>query len=72
MRLAFLSPTIVEKVIEGRAPVELNLQSLMTMRITLPLGWREQEELLPALRLCRRLVIVEVVEAGSVWPSYAD
>jgi hypothetical protein len=47
--LAFLSPTMVEKVIEGRAPVELNLQMLMTTRVALPLGWRDQEELLSNL-----------------------
>ena len=45
-RLAFLSPSIVERVIEGRTPVELNLQTLMTKRVALPLAWREQEELL--------------------------
>jgi len=44
-RLAFLSPSIVGSVIEGRAPVELNLQMLMTTRVALPLTWREQEEL---------------------------
>jgi len=45
MRLAFLSPSIVETVVEGRTPVELNLQMLMTMRPALPLAWRDQEEL---------------------------
>ena len=46
MRLAFLSPSVVETVVEGRTPVELNLQMLMTTRVALPLAWREQEELL--------------------------
>jgi site-specific DNA recombinase len=45
-RLAFLSPRIVETVVNGRTPVELNLQMLMTTRVALPLGWREQKELL--------------------------
>src|SRR5229473_1207240 len=45
MRLAFLSPSIVETVVEGRTPVELNLQMLMTMRPALSLAWRDQEEL---------------------------
>jgi len=44
-RLAFLSPSIVETVVEGRTPVELNLQMLMTTRPALPLAWRDQEEL---------------------------
>ena len=43
---SFLSPSIVETVVEGRTPVELNLQMLMTTRPALPLAWRDQEELL--------------------------
>lgn len=45
-RLAFLSPTIVEAVVEGRAPAGLNLQLLMTNRIALPLDWKHQERLI--------------------------
>jgi hypothetical protein len=45
--LAFLSPTMVEKVIEGRAPVELNLRMLMTTRVALIPGEKvEQAEML--------------------------
>ena len=50
MRLAFLSPSIVETVVEGRTPVELNLQMLMTTRVAQPLAWRHQEELPPQFR----------------------
>src|SRR5205823_2508668 len=33
-RLAFLSPTLVEAVVDGRAPATINLQMLMTKRLT--------------------------------------
>lgn len=43
MRLAFLSPDIVESIADGRTPVELNLQMLMTKQVALPLGWKDQK-----------------------------
>src|SRR5262249_61761524 len=54
-RLAFLSPTVVEAVVEGRTPAGLNLQPLIAKRLILPATWRDQERLLiipqsPALR----------------------
>lgn len=45
-KLAFIAPSIVEAVAEGRAPAGLNLQMLMDSRVTLPLGWNDQERLL--------------------------
>jgi DNA invertase Pin-like site-specific DNA recombinase len=45
-RLASLSPTVVEMLIEGRTPAGLNLQSLMARRLILPPTWRDQERLL--------------------------
>jgi hypothetical protein len=56
-RLAFLSPSVVETVVEGRTPVELNLQMLMTTRVALPLAWREQEKPLRNLGLGRDQLI---------------
>jgi len=43
-RLGFLSPTIVESIVEGRTPAGLNLQMLMG-RLILPSSWRDQERL---------------------------
>ena len=40
-RLAFVSPTIVEGVADGRAPAEINLQMLMDGRLALPLDWKD-------------------------------
>jgi hypothetical protein len=45
-RLGFLSPTIVESIVEGRTPAGLNLQLLMARRLILPSSWRDQERLL--------------------------
>jgi site-specific DNA recombinase len=45
-KLAFIAPSIVEAIVEGRAPAALNLQMLMDNRVTLPLGWKDQERLL--------------------------
>ena len=45
-RLGFLSPTIVESIVEGRTPAGLNLQMLMARRLILPSSWRDQERLL--------------------------
>ena len=45
-KLAFIAPSIVEAIVEGRAPAALSLQMLMDNRVTLPLGWKAQERLL--------------------------
>jgi hypothetical protein len=37
---------MVERALEGRTPVGLNLQMLMTRRVALPLAWSDQEALL--------------------------
>jgi site-specific DNA recombinase len=46
IRLAFLAPTIVESIAEGRQPPELTAQFLSTGRGDLPLSWQAQEQLL--------------------------
>jgi hypothetical protein len=45
MRLAFLSPVIVDAVVEGRSRAVPNLQMLMTRPAALPLCWKGQERL---------------------------
>jgi site-specific DNA recombinase len=45
MRLAFLSPAIVDAVVEGRSRAVPNLQTLMTRPAALPLCWKDQERL---------------------------
>jgi site-specific DNA recombinase len=47
VRLAFLSPTIIETICTGRQPIELTVQGL-TRGATIPLSWQDQ---LQALRL---------------------
>jgi len=42
MRLAFLSPTLVDAVVEGRTPAGTSLQVLINSRVGLPLLWRDQ------------------------------
>jgi len=46
IRLAFLAPAIVERIVEGRQPPELTAQFLSTGRGDLPLSWQAQEKLL--------------------------
>jgi site-specific DNA recombinase len=46
IRLAFLSPAIVESIAEGRQPPELTAQFLSTGRGDLPLSWHAQVKLL--------------------------
>jgi hypothetical protein len=46
IRLAFLAPSIVETIAEGRQPPELTAQFLSTGRGDLPLSWPAQEKLL--------------------------
>jgi ParB-like chromosome segregation protein Spo0J len=45
IRLAFVSPVVVETIAHGLSPDQFNLQSLMDGRLALPKQWREQEEL---------------------------
>jgi site-specific DNA recombinase len=45
MTLAFLSPDIIEKIIAGQQPADLNVEKL-TKRIDLPLDWTQQHQLL--------------------------
>ena len=40
MRLAYLSPTIVEAILDGRHPAHLTMKDLME---PFPLDWKEQE-----------------------------
>jgi site-specific DNA recombinase len=46
IRLAFLAPTIIERIVEGRQPPELTAQMLSTGRGDLPLSWSAHEKLL--------------------------
>jgi hypothetical protein len=45
MNLAFLAPDIIESIISGRQPADLNVEKL-TKRIDLPLDWEQQRQLL--------------------------
>ena len=42
--LAFLSPQLIETIMEGRQPVNLTLEKL-TKQIKIPLNWQEQHKL---------------------------
>jgi site-specific DNA recombinase len=46
MRLAFLAPELVERIVEGRQPPELTAQSLLTSRVDLPPSWAAQKQAL--------------------------
>jgi len=45
MNLAFLAPDIIESILAGRQPADLNVEKL-TKRIDLPLDWAQQHQLL--------------------------
>ena len=45
VNLAFLAPDIIESIISGRQPADLNVEKL-TKRIDLPLDWVQQHQLL--------------------------
>jgi site-specific DNA recombinase len=45
MNLAFLAPDIIESILAGRQPADLNVEKL-TKRIDLPLDWAQQRQLL--------------------------
>ena len=44
LRLAFLSPTIVEQILDGNQPLELTREKLMVWG-SLPMSWEEQNTL---------------------------
>lgn len=44
LKLAFLSPAIIQAILEGRQPADLSLEKLL--RIDLPLDWDRQAEML--------------------------
>ena len=46
LRLAFLAPEVVERIVDGCQPPELTAQSLLTSRVALPLGWAAQKQTL--------------------------
>jgi len=46
IRLAFLAPELVERIVAGRQPPELTAQSLLTSRVALPLSWAAQKQAL--------------------------
>jgi len=46
MRLAFLSPALVDTLAEGRSRAMLNLQMLKTRLPALPLCWKDQQQIL--------------------------
>ena len=45
LNLAFLAPDIVQAILEGRQPPELNVKA-MTRRLQIPLAWEEQRRVL--------------------------
>lgn len=45
LQLNFLAPDIVEAILDGRQPIELNTQMLMRLG-TLPADWQAQRRLL--------------------------
>jgi hypothetical protein len=49
IRLAFLAPEIVERIVASRQPPELTAQVLRTGRFNLPVDWAEQKR---TLRIC--------------------
>jgi site-specific DNA recombinase len=46
MRLAFLAPEMVERIVVGRQPPELTAQALRTGRLDVPVGWAAQKRAL--------------------------
>ena len=42
LRLAFLSPTVIEKILDGKQPAHLTLKDLMT---PFPMDWTRQEQI---------------------------
>jgi site-specific DNA recombinase len=46
MRLAFLAPGMLERIVTGRQPPELTAQALRTGRLDIPVGWAAQKRAL--------------------------
>jgi hypothetical protein len=46
MRLAFLAPEMVERIVAGRQPPELTAQVLRSGRFDLPVDWTAQKRAL--------------------------
>jgi hypothetical protein len=46
IRLAFLAPELVERIVAGRQPPELTAQALRTGRLDVPVGWAAQKRAL--------------------------
>jgi site-specific DNA recombinase len=46
IRLAFLAPEMVERIVAGRQPPELTAQALRTGRVDIPVGWAAQKRAL--------------------------
>jgi site-specific DNA recombinase len=46
VRLAFLAPEIVERIVAGRQPPELTAQALRTRRFDIPVDWAAQRRAL--------------------------
>jgi len=44
--LAYLAPSIIEDILSGQQPVDLNVKKLKSLAKQLPLSWSEQRELL--------------------------
>src|ERR1700736_4238408 len=44
IRLAFLAPEMVERIVAGRQPPELTAQALRTGRFDIPVGWGRKRE----------------------------
>ena len=45
VRLNFLAPKVVEALVTGKQPIDLDAKKLLDLR-DLPLSWKEQEKLL--------------------------
>ena len=50
MPLAFVSPNLTRKILEGRQPIDLTADSLIK-RADLPLDWQDQKEVLDLRRI---------------------
>ena len=46
MRLAFLAPEMVERIVAGRQPPELTAQALRVRRLDIPVDWAAQKRAL--------------------------
>ena len=46
IRLAFLAPEMVERIVAGRQPPELTAQALRTGRFDIPVDWAVQKRAL--------------------------